>query len=67
MLEKLVIYPTFGDRFVMLQKDNIDFNKFEEENIPPVTNRSGFENALVNVLSNEKFAKEKHILKILQQ
>jgi glutaredoxin 2 len=33
ILETADFYPTFGEREYLMKKFNIDFNKFEEENI----------------------------------
>lgn len=56
MLERLVVYPTYAERFWMLSNFGIDFNGFEENNIPQLTNTFAFENELNKLLNNENFA-----------
>lgn len=65
LLEKLVTYPTLDDRY-LLQSDGIDFNHFEEYNVPAESNAFSWEIELDRVLSDEKFSKERgSFIKIL--
>ena len=56
MLEKLVVYPTYDERFRMFKTFGVDFNEFEEKNIPLNTNASNFESELDKLLKDQKFA-----------
>jgi hypothetical protein len=67
MLERLEVYPTFGERCWMLEKHNINFTAFEQSNIPPVTNTFAFEKELSKVLNNPSFSPIREIfLKTVQ-
>lgn len=67
MLEKLVIYPSYSQRIWMLSCFGVDFNGFEEKNIPMVTNNIAFENELSKLLDDESFSSIKNIfMKLLQ-
>lgn len=56
MLEKLVIYPTYGERCWAKERFGIDLNQFEENHIAAVTNTFAFEKALIDVLRREEFS-----------
>jgi hypothetical protein len=67
MLERLEIYPTFGERCWMLEKHHFNFTSFENCNIPPVTNTFAFESELCNILKNPSFSTMREVfLKTLQ-
>lgn len=66
MLERLAVYPSFGERDAALRKD-VDFNDFEEKYIPPVTNAFGFEAELAQIFNNGCFDKEKSFLLKLRE
>lgn len=61
MLEKFVFYPTYAERFWMLRNFGVDFNGFEEVNIPQLTNTFAFEVELTRALSEKKFAGVKEV------
>lgn len=67
MLEKLAIYPSFGERCLMLENHNLDFNKFEEENLLPMTNFSAFKMELGQALSDPRFSSvRENYLKVIR-
>lgn len=57
MLEKLAVYQSFGDRIWALKRYEVDFNKFEEENISAYANSAErYEIELYNLLQNPYFS-----------
>jgi hypothetical protein len=67
MLEKHLFYPSFAERVWMLEKRGIDFNSFEENNLPMIYNSFGFENELGKILNQENNYEVKKILLKLWQ
>lgn len=66
-LEKLIAYPSFADRYLMMNRD-IDFNLFEVNNIPIVLSPRAYENALCEILKQDKFsAFREYFLRILHK
>jgi hypothetical protein len=55
MLEKLATYTTFGERFSLQKIHGVNFNEFEEKNIPQLVNAESFEKELEKLLNDERF------------
>lgn len=66
MLERLAVYPTFGERVLALEQTKIDLNKFEEENIPFTADFNEFKSKLDEVLSDRKFEAIKKVFENLR-
>lgn len=56
MLENLISYPTYSDRLWLLQKYGINFNDFEEKNIPVTTTMADYDNELNKLLLQPSFS-----------
>lgn len=59
-LEKLPHYPTYDERYLMLER-GLDFNAFEENNIQPLTNSFAFQNVLIKVLNEPGYMRIKEV------
>lgn len=62
MLERQIIYPSFGDRLWALENYRISFNDFEEKHISAVTTTTNFQKELEMVLVNSDFATIKKLV-----
>lgn len=59
-LEKFPLYPTYDERWYMLER-GVDFNSFEENNIPSLANSFAFEKELVKALNGPACMRTKQV------